>query len=112
MTRIVCGSGSILSAATETTHGVMQPNTARELRTAYAEIALGFSAVPTRAELEQTLKSDDRSEGYCTRQLLKEVETTRFGTDLIRLHFSVVRPSHSLASPARRLESGSLLPPA
>jgi neutral ceramidase len=54
--------------------GVMKPITG-ELKTAYAEIDLGFSAVPTREQLEQTLKSDDRFERFRARLLLKEVET-------------------------------------
>jgi len=53
--------------------GAMQPITG-ELKTAYAEIDLGFAAVPTREQLQETLKSDNRFERVRAGMLLSEME--------------------------------------
>jgi neutral ceramidase len=53
--------------------GAMRPISG-DLKTAYAEIDLGFAKLPTREELQETLKSDNRFERVRAGLLLKEFE--------------------------------------
>lgn len=53
--------------------GAMQPITG-DLKTAYAEIDIGFATVPTREQLQETLKSDNRFERVRAGMLLSEME--------------------------------------
>lgn len=55
--------------------GAMQPITG-DLKTAYAEIDLGFADVPTREQLQETLKSDNRFERVRAEILLKDSESS------------------------------------
>jgi len=60
-------------AVHEVLDGAMQPITG-DLKTAYAEIDLGFAAVPTREQLQETLKSDNRFERVRAGLLLKDFD--------------------------------------
>ena len=60
-------------AVSEVLEGAMHPISG-ELKTAYAEIEIGFANIPTREQLQQTLTSENRYERVRASLLLKQLD--------------------------------------